>query len=49
MDNFINLNSNDQISSMNKKDLNEFLRLLNSYNLELREKLNFDNNITFGM
>ena len=49
MNNFINLNSNDQISSMNKKDLNEFLRLLNSYNLELREKLNFDNNITFGM
>ena len=48
MNNFINLNANDQLSSMDKKDLNEFLRLLNNYDLELREKLDC-NNITFGM
>ncbi len=49
MNNFINLNGNDQISSMDSNDLDEFLKLLNNYELILREKLDFDNNITFGM
>ena len=46
---FLNPNSNDMISKMNSKELNEFKTLLNEFQLELRNNLGFDKNVTFGM
>lgn len=46
--NFLNKDSNDLISKMNKQDLDEFLTLLNNYYLEYRTNLGINNNYTFG-
>lgn len=40
--------NNDKLSNMKGLDLQELLILLDNYNLEYREKLGIDKNITFG-
>lgn len=46
---FINANENTELLKMDMKDLNILLNLLNEYNLELRDNLNLNKNITFGI
>ena len=46
---FLNPNGNDLISKMNESDLKEFTTLLNKYYLVLRKKLNFSDDISFGL
>lgn len=47
--NYINPEDNNQISSMNKEDLKELLYYINNYYLELRQNLEIENYITFGL
>lgn len=47
--NLINPSDNDNFSKMNKKDLKCILHNLDNYYLELRDKLGFDDYITFGL
>lgn len=47
--NFVNENSNDLLSKMNEIDKKELLELLKSYKLSLKDTLNLDKNITFGL
>lgn len=46
---FINGDSNDILSKMNNTDKEQLLELLKQYKIELRDKLNLDNNVTFGL
>ena len=46
---FLDLKSNDNLSCLNKKDLNEFIKCLLNYNLKLKDTLNLDKNLTFGL
>lgn len=46
---FLNPNCNDMISKMNEKDLKQLITVLNKYYLVLRDKLPFDENISFGL
>jgi len=46
---FLNPSLNDNISHLKGSDLVEFIILLNKYYLELRDKLNIDEDITFGI
>lgn len=46
---FINPNNNNDLSQINGIDLQELIILLNNYYLELREILNFEQYITFGL
>ena len=49
MFNFIYEDKNDLLSKMNNKDKDELLRLLKEYKIELRNKLNLADNVTFGL
>lgn len=40
--------SDDKVSDMKTKDLQELIYLINNYNLGLRELLNYNENVTFG-
>lgn len=40
---------NDTLSKMNEKDKKELLELLKQYKISLKDKLNLDENITFGL
>lgn len=42
-------NDNEQLSKMNKMDVDYFLYFLNNYYLEYRKRLNISNDITFGL
>ena len=46
---FINPNNNDMLSSLSGNDLACFLVLLDDYYLKLRDKLDFKDDVTFGM
>ena len=46
---FINPNSNDELSKMSGNDLQELIDLLEDYYLQLRSELGFDKYITFGL
>ena len=46
---FINTNENTELLKMDTNDLNILLNLLNEYDLELRDNLNLNKNITFGI
>ena len=46
---FLNLNSNDEISKMKYDDIILFLNLLQDFKLSLRDNLGLDKNITFGL
>ena len=46
---FIKPNDNDLLSLMKGIDLQELLYRLDNYYLELRDKLGFSNNVTFGL
>lgn len=47
--NFLVPSNNDELSNMKTLDLQEFLYYLNNYYLKLRNKLNFEYSITFGV
>ncbi len=47
--NFLDLKSNDELSNLNKKDLNEFIKQLLNYKLSLRNELGINPNYTFGL
>ncbi len=47
--NFLNLESNDNLSNMNKKEFNEFSKKLLEYKLKLRGNLGLDSGLTFGL
>ncbi len=47
--NYINPEDNNQVSSMNKAELNELLHYVNNYYLELRQDLKIEDYITFGL
>ncbi len=47
--NFINPNSNDKLSSLNKKDLEEFIKFLLQYKLKLRGNIGINTGYTFGL
>lgn len=47
--NFLNIKSNDNLSSMKYDDSIEFIRRLRDYKLSLRDTLDLDENITFGL
>lgn len=47
--NFLNPNDNNELSKMRGTNLQELIILLDEYYLELRNKLNLDENITFGL
>lgn len=47
--NFVNMNSNDNFSDFDGADIQELIYQLDKYYLELRDKLNFNPNITFGL
>ena len=42
------LKSNDMLSKLNSSDLLDLIVIINNYYLTLRDKLNFDSNVTFG-
>ena len=46
---YINKNENTKLSELNKNELHYLLLLLKNYYIEYRDKLNIDNNITFGL
>lgn len=46
---YINKNDNDSFSEMNSYDLQELLEHIQHYGLELRPKLDLDEDITFGL
>ena len=46
---FISPNSNDTLSKMDEKEINELTSLLEDFYLELREDLKIDATITFGL
>lgn len=47
--NFVNLNSNDELSKMKFDDTLEFVERLREYKLSLRNSLGLDKSITFGL
>lgn len=46
---FIDVNKNDQISTLNKHDLTEILKEINKYYLTYRNSLNLPKELTFGV
>ena len=46
---FLDLNSNDEISKLKYDDSIEFIRRLREYKLSLRDTLDLNKNITFGL
>ena len=46
---FINANESTELSKMDIRDLNILVDLLNEYDLELRDSLNLNTNVTFGI
>ncbi len=49
MNGFLNYKSNDKISNMKYDDIVEFINLLKKYKLSLRDNLDLNKNITFGL
>jgi len=47
--NFININGNDYVSKINDSDKIKLLKLLHKYKISLRDELDLDKDITYGM
>lgn len=47
--NYLKPTENDDLSKLNSSDLQDFIIILNSFYLQLREKIGINNDITFGI